>query len=213
MAYDKEAEREEREWYISHGVCVRCHCDDARPGKTMCLLCADIVSEDSSKRYNALTTEQKKEVNKKKTAGNRKRREERERQGLCTKCGKQPPRENRKTCIECRLADNRRSKQYRKKKSEEVIPLGDRNALGLCRHCCEPLAHKDEKLCPKCHEKCSKPAKELNENPTLGVLKAREDFGKRNREFRNSLFYASQIQKRADRAAIENYERMCKSYI
>lgn len=104
-------------------------------------------------------------------------------------------------------------KKHRKKKAKCSIPIDLRNGCGLCRYCGNPLAKETDKLCPKCHDKISEVSQEINANPTPAMLKTREDFVKNGHEFNDTLFYAPQIQKQENRVAIENYERMCKSYI
>ena len=40
-AYTLKKRREEYQWYKAHGICVECHHERARPGKTMCEACAE----------------------------------------------------------------------------------------------------------------------------------------------------------------------------
>ena len=86
-------DREEYEWYKTHGICVRCRKAKARRGRTTCAACAAQNTERTLRYFNELTAEKRKEYSQ--------RRDARYAAGLCVICGKRPPRDNRRTCALC----------------------------------------------------------------------------------------------------------------
>lgn len=110
-------DREEYEWYKTHGICVRCRKAKARSGRTTCAACAAQNTERTLRYFNELTVEKRKEYSQRATEKQRERRDARYAAGLCVICGKRPPRDNRRTCTLC--SSKRTAAQQRKAKIEE----------------------------------------------------------------------------------------------
>ena len=53
-------DREEYEWYKTHGICVRCRKAKARRGRTTCAACAAQNTERTLRYFNELTAEKRK---------------------------------------------------------------------------------------------------------------------------------------------------------
>lgn len=94
-------DREEYEWYKTHGICVRCRKAKARSGRTTCAACAAQNTKRTLRYFNELTAEKRKEYSQRATEKQRERRDARYAAGLCVICGKRPPRDNRRTCALC----------------------------------------------------------------------------------------------------------------
>lgn len=54
-------DREEYEWYKTHGICVRCRKAKARSGRTTCAACAAQNTKRTLRYFNELTAEKRKE--------------------------------------------------------------------------------------------------------------------------------------------------------
>lgn len=205
MAYDKKKSQENYNYYKKLGICVTCRKEDAEPYKTQCFECADKARNFYKKKSPEEKIIYKQKINQSKN----RTRQKRKLNGICVDCGKRKTYNGGIRCIDCTLKHRKSANN----KKPNKVPQAIRSALGLCLSCCAPLDNTEYTVCQKCHNNFSEAAKKMNANPTPAMLKVREEFVKRNREFRETLFYAPQFQKQADRAAIENYERMCKSYI
>ena len=110
-------DREEYEWYKTHGICVRCRKAKARRGRTTCAACAAQNTERTLRYFNELTAEKRKEYSQRATEKQRERRDARYAAGLCVICGKRPPRDNRRTCALC--SSKRTGARQRKAEIEE----------------------------------------------------------------------------------------------
>lgn len=139
---NREWEKQNRVWYSEHGICVRCHKENASPGKKMCLeCCAYFANKNENKTYNH-------ELHSK---TDKKRYEYRKANGLCTKCGK--PRGRCKSTVMC----NECYQKHRRNKSKSYwskveIPRKKRPEYGLCFICGEPYEPNGFKVCDKCRE-------------------------------------------------------------
>lgn len=102
----KERLKASYEWYKAHGICVKCHKEDALPGKVYCAVCTAMTAERNRARL--------------------KRCEE---QGLCKRCGRPLMAEDagHKMCAKCRayvsaynkLYYNRKTRKKRKKRADK----------------------------------------------------------------------------------------------
>lgn len=102
-----------------YGICVRCGQNDAVEGLTICQTCREKHNAQrrkkdkkpvikKTKKYKPLS----KEEMAKKVDDNRKRREERSANGLCTMCGKEKALPGLKTCSDCRIRYNQARSGY-----------------------------------------------------------------------------------------------------
>ncbi len=204
-----EMARERYYWLKSHGICVRCGQESAEPNKTQCWECAEKNKERRALRYAKMDYAAKTEYNEKIRMNGNARFVDRKARGLCVKCGKRAPAVGILSCNECRRKQQKSdAKRLAKRAAVHPIPIDMRNSLGLCRQCGEPLAKPEDKLCPACHDARVRVYKAINANPTPAMLRAREAFANRCRAFNASLYLETQWQKRENRAAVENYERI-----
>lgn len=135
-----------REWYESHNVCVNCGQRDAEPNKKMCFECSEKNAEKCRQRYY-----QNRE-NEIKGATERKRllRQQRNEKGLCTECGKRPQYHGTKMCWSCRNKHQKQDKSRSEKQGR--IPQELRGNGVFCYHCCKPLCN-GQKLCDECYRR------------------------------------------------------------
>lgn len=136
---------ENKHWYEAHGICVRCHRNDATPHRKMCPECAAyFANREANKKPTA-------EAKAKKRLKDMERYQQRKQAGLCTRCGK--PRGHSKSsicCTECYLKMQRgKHKAYWAKAD---IPRKHRPDNGLCFICGKPYDPNGYKVCDKCRE-------------------------------------------------------------
>ena len=80
--------RQTYHWYKEHGICVKCHSADAKPGGVHCEDCTMWFREwFRQKRLKNIEA------------------------GLCAECGKNRPREGYKLCDKCRMDRHKRGKR------------------------------------------------------------------------------------------------------
>lgn len=137
-------EKDQYDWYKSHGICVHCRHEKAAKGHVLCLNCLD----DARVRYYKNHAEERKkrwaEHREEEQARKRALYHERKEQGLCTKCGK--PARFGTFCYTCYI----RQKARRVAASDargNIRQIREEN--GLCLKCGEPL-NTNKKLCAKC---------------------------------------------------------------
>lgn len=131
--------REEYRYYKEHGICVDCKQEDAVPGKTRCLYCSSVRAEQSQKRRDRLTKEEREEKNRIKREKSQALRDYRKANGLCDICGK-PVYKNYSKCYEHYIHFKRYEKKRREKKNKGYAELG------LCRICGKPTV-EGKKFC------------------------------------------------------------------
>ena len=118
--------REEYQWYKEHGICVKCHSEEAEPGRVKCFECADKQRLRDSKRVRS---------SKDRARDARERYEKRKSEGTCLRCEKKAT--HGVHCYEHYIYMRRRNKNRTKGFGE----------IGLCRICgAEP--EPGFKLCP-----------------------------------------------------------------
>ena len=71
---NRRSDREERAYFVGHGICPQCHQQNAAPGRRLCEACS-AKRRDTYARYKAA--------------------------GLCVRCGKTPPRKGMTRCEAC----------------------------------------------------------------------------------------------------------------
>ena len=102
-------DKELKDWYRQHHICVMCGRADAEPGRKHCKACLQHERE-----RNALRRDQT-------IARRRELRKERSEAGLCLYCGK-PATPGKQLCMTCRMRQNDSVRKYRiiKKIDREV---------------------------------------------------------------------------------------------
>lgn len=183
---EKDYSRQKEDYYFAkeHGICVNCKTETAEPGKTLCLECGEKSRERNRKTAAQRTEEQKKVLYEKNAERNRRIYSQRKAASICTKCGKHKAAYGRTLCINC-LTRKRRQKDRR---WNNDIPRSERAEYGLCYVCGNPVCRKSEKLCQKHYNLYSRQMKHLNANPTENMIKAREEYAERFREFKQGVF-------------------------
>ncbi len=171
----KQYFKERYDWLKSKGICVSCGQDYACVGSVFCPECGERKCKKSLEYYYA----HREECSNRRKPYFKQRYAERKAKGLCTQCGRKAI-DGQTLCLECRIKQRKR----RKKESPE---RSMRPELGLCYICGKPL-NKWDKLCDDCHEKASERAKKMNANPTEAMLRAREEYVIRYRQFLNRCF-------------------------
>lgn len=163
---------------------MNCKTEVAEPGKALCIECAEKSRERNRKAEAKRTEEQKKILHEKAAERNRRIYSQRKAAGICTKCGKHKAVFGRTLCIDC-LTRKRRQKDRR---WNNDIPRSERVGYGLCYVCGDPVCRENEKLCQKHHDRYSEQMRRLNANPTENMIKARQEYAKNYRVFKNSVF-------------------------
>lgn len=123
--------KENSAYYKEIGICVRCHSRQAEPNKALCYECAD----SEVRVYTEKDRERKRLV-----------RNERLKQGLCPKCGKEPS-VNNGLGVKCRAY----LKRYRERTRTE-IPRSEWVSYGKCYCCGSPAVLAGKKVCAACYE-------------------------------------------------------------
>ena len=116
--------RERRDWYRSHGICIRCGQAEALPGKRSCGDCLYKVNE---KWWSTYVPEENREYRRERYARLRAA-------GLCVWCA-QPAAEGRCMCEDCRKKHNRNSLRWHERTRVAKDP-----ALCRVRVCQQPRA-------------------------------------------------------------------------
>lgn len=144
VAKSPDYAKERYKWLKAHGVCVQCGQQDAAPGRTRCLVCADKKNQGSI-RYHY---EHREDLLVKKRVRSKALREERKAAGLCPICGKRKPKQGRVNCPYCTARINKKGEIRRRKAG--VMPRYMMGNGEYCFRCGKPSY--GEKLCPSCME-------------------------------------------------------------
>lgn len=138
---------EEYLWYKSHGICVDCRSAEAVRGQTRCPDCKDKGKISSKAYYEA----HKEEMDQYKKDYYKRTYAERLQAGVCTVCGKRPPKTGCKRCERClaRGRYNRRQRIIRK----GSVPRDIITDIGICYFCCKNPQIPGKKICNDCLDK------------------------------------------------------------
>ena len=192
---NSEYTRERYQFLKSHGICVNCGNENACIGSIYCLKCWEKHHETINKYQASHSEENKKrckEYNKRIYA-------ERKAKGLCVKCGYKAI-DGRTLCLSCSV----KAKKRKDPRWNNDIERSMRPEMGLCYVCGKPLNKWDE-LCDDCHDKSSDRMKKLNANPTEAMLKAREEYTLRFRQFHEKLYFERLNRKKSREEVLKKY--------
>lgn len=156
--YDKER----YEFYKAHGICVICGQETAKKTSAKCGKCTATSADYARIKYHSMAEEERKEKLKKDVQRIKLTREQRKAAGLCTTCGKRPPKEGRLQCETCSARYKRYNEKSRRKRGvlpKDMVFNGSR----CCRCMREVPLVSGKKMCPECYKKACK-----------GMEKARE---------------------------------------
>ena len=132
---------EERQLYLSIGICPRCKKNPVEPNRHACYEC---LGYDRDRYYKS----RKNGTYKKQAADTERKRivrEKRKSQGLCYRCGK---RKADGLCEICKA----KAKRYRDK-TRCNIERSERSSYGLCYICGKNELYDGHKVCKSCYEK------------------------------------------------------------
>ncbi len=168
----------------AHGICVNCKNETAEPGKTLCFECAEKSRARNRKAAANRTEEQKETMRRKHAEYCRQKYAERKAAGICTKCGERKAVRGRTLCIDCR------TKRRRKKdpRWNNDIPRSERVGYGLCYVCGKPVCRESKSLCLEHYELYSGLMRHRNANPTEKMIRAREEYAEKYREFKRIIY-------------------------
>lgn len=158
--HHRKLSRDRYYWLKEHHVCVNCGQQTALPGRTLCWDCTDKVAKRGYKKRQRQKSDK---VHQEKVKEYRKKiYHERKNAGVCTACGKRPPRPGRTRCSRCADKDNSRYKPVFPPKSERV-------SYGVCSNCGNPV-EPGYKMCLKCLTAIREGIKRRQANPTEKML-------------------------------------------
>ena len=137
---DNKNKRDNYGFYISIGICPRCHKEKLYGDERACLLC-------NAERYGRQLNRDKEHCKEIRRKSGRKIYAESSAKGICVRCNKRKAVEGQKRCRLCIEKTN----AYRRSRREGV-PRKLRPEVGLCYHCGNPV-EEGQRVCTKCHEK------------------------------------------------------------
>lgn len=127
------------EWYKNAGICVKCHKENATPGRTMCF---DCLEKDKVKAEK--WREEHHEYAKAYYARRKEIREEKKVSGICLYCRK--PATHGFYCYECSIKWKRAGQKHNEKMRLNRLERGlipeKRKTEGLCLWCGQPAIPK-----------------------------------------------------------------------
>lgn len=112
-----------------NGICPRCGKNKILGDEKQCLECNAKLYEYNINFYT------REERNKQHAAWSKRTHHEMIEKGICTRCRKRKADNGFKTCGICRA----KIRQYKRKSSENKIPLSERHLYGLCYFCDKPI--------------------------------------------------------------------------
>lgn len=136
------------EHYKSHGICVTCGQEKAKPGHVRCWRCLLNQAEHEAE-YRAQKTDEQKSAQlasrREKAAG---LREERRQKGLCPNCGRERKNKEYALCEKCRSSAKKSAE--RKRRNDGRLDNGFRGDGLFCAVCLNPVETDGAKLCNRC---------------------------------------------------------------
>lgn len=135
---DNRNKRANYSFYISIGICPRCHKEKLYGEERACLSC-------NAERYKRQLNRDKERYNEIHRKSSKKIYDESSAKGICTRCNKRKAEEGKKCCKMC----NEKRNAYRRAK-RGGIPRSERTAYGLC-YLCGNKAKEGQGLCERCH--------------------------------------------------------------
>ena len=147
---ENQQDKENREYYLSHGICPYCGTEKLFGTERSCPECR-------AKRTNSMAKSRKIRwdiVLEQSASSHRKVYHERKEQGLCVRCGKRKSASGRTKCMIC-IDKRQRYDQRSRERKGIVIPRDERVANGLCYTCGNPL-DRDGRTCVRCADRLTR---------------------------------------------------------
>lgn len=133
-------------WYKEHGICTRCHAEDAIKGQSLCPECRDKCNAKAKETY----TERKARTRERDKQNSKALYAERKASGICVRCGKRSPQEGKLSCTQCLIKQAKyKENSFRRKGGTPRWLAID---IGLCAVCCKNPKMKDKKVCQSCYD-------------------------------------------------------------
>jgi len=177
-------------YYKSHGICVTCGQEKAKPGHVRCWRCLLNQAEHEAE-YRAQKTDEQQSAQ---LASRREKaaivREERRQKGLCPNCGRERKDKSYSLCEKCRASAKKSAD--RKRRERGVVPSGLRGDGMFCAVCAQPVETEGAKLCKRCAE-----------NNAVNIRKARAAQNNENHPWRklsNGQYKLYMEKKKAEEA-------------
>ncbi len=159
------------EHYKSHGICVTCGQEKAKPGHVRCWRCLLSQAEHEAEYRERKSDDQKS----RQLADRRSRatilRAERREQGLCPNCGGERKNKEYALCEKCRASAKKSAE--RKRRNDGILDNGFRGDGQFCAVCLKPVEIEGAKLCNRCAE-----------NNAVSIVKARAAQNNENHPWR-----------------------------
>lgn len=163
LEYKRKYNAERAAFLKDLGLCAWCGKEKALENRRLCYQCMMKSSENHSKYWHGLSDEQKKKAYDRRNETNRKRRQKRKENGLCTRCGhKAIP--GRSMCPSCTLKNRQQAEAHSQKIGR--ISFDERGNGTYCFRCCKPVARLGKKLCNGCYEEMVQQAAHMRKHQT-----------------------------------------------
>lgn len=137
-------------YYKSHGICVTCGQEDAKPGHVRCWRCMANMKDLSNKYYHERPADVKAALLAKRREKAAVQRAERKANGQCVNCGRQLTDKLFTHCEKCRASAKR--SMDKKRRNDGAMSTGLRGDGLWCAICLKQVETPGNKLCDRCYQ-------------------------------------------------------------
>lgn len=137
-------------YYKSHGICVTCGQEDAKPGHVRCWRCLANLNENSNRLYHEMPDDKKAALLAERRRKAAIQRAERKANGQCPNCGRKLEDTNYSHCAKCRASAKRSMEKKRRK--DGAMSTGLRGDGLWCAICLKRVETPGNKLCDRCYQ-------------------------------------------------------------
>lgn len=140
-------------FYKSHGICVTCGQEKAKPGHVRCWRClANHRDQEAVYRWSRPEAQRTEMLAKRREESAFLRATRRE-QGLCPNCGRERKYKRFSLCEKCRSSARKSAERRRRKDGRR--PIGSGGDGLFCAVCYKPVEVEGNKLCNRCAANCA----------------------------------------------------------
>ena len=172
-------------YYKSHGICVTCGQEDAKPGHARCWRCLANLNENSNRLYHEMPDDKKAALLAERRRKAAIQRAERKANGQCTNCGRKLEDTRYTHCPKCRASAKRSAEKKRRK--DGAMSTGLRGDGLWCAICLKQVETPGNKLCNRCYQ-----------NNLENIQKAHEANSTANHPWRKATDLYFERRKRAE---------------
>lgn len=172
LEYKRKYNTERAELLKSLNLCAWCGKEKALENRRLCYDCMVKSSENHSAYWRSLTSDEKRKAYDKRNKANRKRRQYRRDNGLCTRCGHKAI-QGRAMCVSCTLKNRQTGKEHSRKIGR--ITFEERGNGTYCQRCCKPVEHFGNRFCDNCYPIMVEQAAHMREYQTQQTPSWRAD--------------------------------------